>query len=127
VGPTTYQQALDTRALEDAIREGYIVAQGWTSLAPESWRGWCEDGLCPCVIVRKPGARAHVELDLSPAGWGLSKSGAARVAAELAGRRMNADGDTTGLRTAGVSLRRAENFAVALLRLLADPTSTDAS
>jgi hypothetical protein len=126
VGPTTDQQALDVRALDDAIRMGYIVAQGWASLAPQSWRGWCYDGQCPCVIVHKPGARVRVELDLAEAGWRLTGTGAARVGAAPAGRRMSAERSATGLRTGGVSLSRAEDFAVALLRLLADPTTTEA-
>ena len=126
MAPTIDQQALDVRALDDAIRMGYIVAQGRTSLAAASWRGWCRDGCCPCVIVHKPGARARVELDLRQAGWRLTWTGAARVAAALAGRRMSAERTATGLRTGGVPLRRAEDFAAALLRLLADPTSTEA-
>jgi hypothetical protein len=122
----TDREGLDARALDDAIERGYIVANGQDSFAPDSWRGWCQDGGCPCVIVHRSGRLARVELDLAPAGWRLTDAGVSRIAMALNRRKMSAVRGATVLHAASVSFERAEGFVAALMELLADPTSTEA-
>jgi hypothetical protein len=121
----SHWETRDGQALGDAIDQGYIVARGHDSRAAASWRGWCRDGRCPCVIVHRPGRFASVELDLAPAGWRLTGAGMLRIARLLTRWRLAAAQSTTALRSASLPPRRAEDFAVALLRILADPTSTE--
>jgi hypothetical protein len=120
------QPTMDSVALDEAIERGFIVARGRASLAPRAWREWCRDGRCPCVVVHSSSQLAEVELDLTPADWRLTDTGRAAIAAALTERRMSAECGAATLRTAGVPLARAEDFAAALLSILGDPASTSA-
>jgi GTPase len=123
----TDQEGLDTRALHDALETGYIVAHGTDSLAPASWRAWCRDGACPCVIVHRAGRLARVEVDLTTAGWWLTDAGLSRIAGALTRWRMSAVSGATLFYAASASFERADGFVAALLQVLADPTSTSAA
>jgi hypothetical protein len=75
------------------------------------------------VIVHRPGGLARVEADLAPAGRLFSEAGARRAAAAATTQGMKATVTATTVRTGRALIERAEDFAAALLSILADPTS----